>query len=246
MQNADLPTRLALEKQELAAKVGTAKANEKIASINSGFYEKTGRDREPFLKAMDEEKKKVTEGVALLRNANVASKALQTDKVTAGWGGEQTTDSARLRGARQQECCGNRSGERAVQDRLGCHAGVWRPLVQWRRQPCDRGRLAAAKGLTGNLDLQRQSQQRIISAMQEDLHGKLGKYEDDREKYLKGDPQHQFFKVETQKIEPKMREALMKDPENAFFQNEFDRTYGKGAAALEIRRIRRRMHQEDE
>jgi hypothetical protein len=246
VKNADLPTRLALERRKLEAQVGTEAANAKTATKNAEFYDKTGREREPFLKAFEVKQQETRDSVSLLKNANIAKQALDTGKVTFGWGGEN-----KLQIARGLAALGNKNAADVAalseQYKTASDAtlayGV--RLFNGGDRRVTEGDLDAAKGLTGNLNLQRAAQERLISVMQEDLHGKIGKYEDDREAYLKGDPQHQFFKVETPKVEPAMRDALMKDPENQFFQSEFDRTYGKGAAALELRRVRRRMHQED-
>ena len=98
-----------------------------------------------------------------------------------------------------------------------------------------------AQGLTGTLDMQRASQQRIINAMREDLRGKVANYEDIREQYLRDDPQHRFFKVDMPPTAPSDQiDVLLKYRDNPQAIATFDRDHGPGAAELEIKRAQRR------
>ena len=125
-------------------------------------------------------------------------------------------------------------------------------LVNGKDPRVSEGDVAQAKGLQGTPDMQEASKRKIIDIMQSDIHNKIDNYEGLREQYLRGDPQHRFFKVDVPNAgasNPEgtgTRDILLKNPTNQDVIREFDRLHGSGAAKLEINRAKRRMSREDD
>jgi hypothetical protein len=242
IQLQGLPERLAQERKELEAKVGKAQAEAQVAKLNSDFQTRVGREREPFLKEFATEKERAEKVSGLLRSAHAVDEALKTGDVIWGSGAD-----AKLALARIGSSLGNkRAAEIAAASEKYKQAsdstlsyGVM--LVNGKDPRVTEGDVAQAKGLTGTLDMQRASQQRIINAMREDLHGKIAGYEDVREQYLRGDPQHRFFKVDAPPTAPQDQvDVLLKYRTDPQAIATFDRDHGPGAAMLEIKRAARR------
>ena len=242
IQLGGLPERLTQERRELEAKVGKAQADAQVAQQNAAFQAKVGREREPFLKEFATEKGQVEKFAGLLRNANAADEALKTGDVVWGSGAEAKLALARIGSSlgnkRAAEIAANSEKYKQASDStLGY--GIF--LVNGKDPRVTDADIQQAKGLTGTLDMQRESQQRIINAMREDMRGKVANYEDVREQYLRGDPQHRFFKVDTPPTAPPaVTKALLDNRDNEGIRRRYDADYGPGAAALEIKRALRR------
>ena len=242
LQLSGLPERLALERRELEAKVGKAGAEAQVAKLNADFQVNKGREREPFLKEFAVEKEIVSKVSGLLKSAKAADEALKTGDVVWGSGAEAKLALARIGSAFGNE----RARKVAEASEKYRHAsdstlayGVM--LVNGKDPRVSNADLEQAKGLTGTLDMQRASQQRIINAMREDLYGKVSNYEDLREQYLRDDPQHRFFKVDVTPTAPQDQvDVLLKYRDNPQAIATFDRDHGPGAAKLEIKRALRR------
>jgi len=74
-----------------------------------------------------------------------------------------------------------------------------------------------------------------------EFSGKVANYEDARDYYLKGDPQHRMFEVQIPSTAPQDQvDILLKHKDNPRAIEIYDHDHGKGAAAIEIARAKRR------
>jgi len=224
------------------AGLGKEQAESEIAQINAGFYRRVGRDREPFLKEFATDKEQVAKSASLLRNVQTAREALNTGAVASGFGANSKFNLAQIGAAigsndAKQIAEQTEKYKQAMDSSLSY--GVM--LVNGKDPRVTDADLKQAAGITGTPDMQLASKRRILDAMSEDLHGRVKSYEDKREEYLRGDPQHRMFKVDTPPTAPPaVTDVLLKNRDNENARAIYDRDYGKGAAALEIARAKRR------
>jgi len=217
-------------------------AKSESEQLDTAFKKRVGRDREPFLKEFAAEKEQVTKSSNLLRSASVANEALQTGKVTSGWGAPVQLVAAQIGAAigsndAKQIAIETEKYQQAAKSMISY--GVM--LVNGIDPRVTDADLKQAEGLIGSPEMQLESKKRIISAMREDLHGKVANYEDARDYYLKGDPQHRMFEVQVPSTAPQDQvEILLKHKDNPRAIEIYDHDHGKGAAAIEIARAKRR------
>lgn len=215
--------------------------------LDTAFKQRVGQDREPFIQAFAKDKVAAQAAVNRLKSARLVQEALDSGFVISGAGGDMKFDLAKIAAAFNLKDAAQVAAK-SEQYRLASKALISYGIQQF--QPGDpritEGDLAQAQGQTGTLTQQRDSQKLLNKVIMEEANQTIGKYEDDREQYLRGDPLHQRFKVETSPVDPAWRSELLKNPEDDIAKREFDRRYGAGAADLEIRRARRRMHREDD
>jgi hypothetical protein len=230
------------------AETPKAQAEADTAVLTNKFYQRTGREREPFLKEFASEKEQITKVAPMLRDVAIAKEALDTGAVASGFGADAKFNAARIAakiGSQDAQKIANESEKyQKAMDRTISY-GIM--LVNGKDPRVSEGDVAQAKGLQGTPDMQEASKRRIIAVMQEDLHNKVGNYEDIREKYLRDDPQHRFFKVDTPQIgTPELRKVLIDHQNRPDVIAEFDRLNGPGAAKLELARHKRRMERPDD
>jgi hypothetical protein len=189
----------------------------------------------------------------MLRDTQIAREALDSGYVTSGFGADAKFNVAKIAakiGSQDAQKIANESEKyQKAMDRTIAY-GIM--LVNGKDPRVSEGDVAQAKGLQGTPDMQEASKRKIIDIMQSDIHGKIDNYEGLREQYLRGDPQHRFFKVDVPNAgvsNPEgtgTRDILLKNPTNQGVIQEFDRIHGSGAAKLEINRAKRRMNREDD
>jgi hypothetical protein len=224
------------------AEIGGAQAKSDVEQMNAGFYKRTGQEREPFLKSFGAEKEQITKVSGLLRNAGIADDALRSGKVASGWGAPAQLVAAQIGAALGS----NDAKQIAYETEKHMNAtksmlSYGTMLVNGKDPRITEGDVKQAEGITGTPEQQLESKKRIIAAIREDLHGKVSNYEDMRDYYLKGDPQHRMFEVPMPKTAPDaVTEVLIKHQNDPRAIEIYDSKYGPGAADLEIRRARRK------
>jgi hypothetical protein len=255
----DLPYKRAQTEGQYATTAKTqaetpkAQAESDTAVTTNKFFQRTGREREPFLKEFAADKEQVNKVVPMLRDTQIAKEALDSGYVVSGFGADAKLNAARIAakiGSNDAQKIANESEKyQKAMDRTIAY-GIM--LVNGKDPRVSEGDVAQAKGLQGTPDMQEASKRKIIDIMQADIHNKIDNYEGLREQYLRGDPQHRFFKVDVPNAgasNPEgtgTRDILLKNPTNQDVIREFDRLHGSGAAKLEINRAKRRMNREDD
>jgi hypothetical protein len=244
-------TRVDAERERRGLPKVSAEAD--VAQLNANFQKRVGREREPFLKEFTADKEQVNKVVPMLRDTRIAKEALDSGYVISGFGADAKLNLARIAakiGSNDAQKIANESEKyQKAMDRTISY-GIM--LVNGKDPRVSEGDVAQAKGLQGTPDMQEASKRKIIDIMQSDIHGKVDNYEGLRETYLRGDPQHRFFKVDVPNAgvsNPEgtgTRDILLKNPTNPAVIKEFDRLHGSGAAQLEINRAKRRMSREDD
>jgi hypothetical protein len=235
------------------AEIPKAQAEADTAVLTNKFYQRHGREREQFLKDFTSEKEQVSKIVPMLRDTQIAKEALDSGAVVSGFGADAKLNAARI-GAK----IGSNDAKKIAEESEKYQKAMDRTisygvmLVNGKDPRVTEGDVAMAKGQLGTPDMQEASKRKIIEVMQADLHGKIDNYEGLREQYLRGDPQHRFFKVDVPAAGASnaegtgTRDILLKNPTNEAVIREFDRIHGHGAAKLELNRARRRMSREDD
>jgi len=240
-QRAQTEGQYATTGKTIAETPGVA-AKSESEQLDTAFKKRVGRDREPFLKEFAAEKEQAVKSASLLRNASVANEALQTGKVTSGWGAPVQLVAAQIGAA----IGSNDAKQIAIetekyQQSIKSMISYGTMLVQGKDPRVTDSDLKQAEGVMGTPEQQLESKKRIIAAIREDLHGKVANYEDARDYYLKGDPQHRMFEVQVPSTAPQDQvEILLKHKDNPRAIEIYDHDHGKGAAAIEIARARRR------
>jgi hypothetical protein len=223
-------------------------AEAETAQLRAEFEKRTGREREPTLKALELEKEVVSKAASMLRDTQIAREALDSRLVPSGTGA-----SVREAAARIAAKIGSNDEKRIVEESEKYNKAMDRTisygvmLFNGKDPRITEGDIAMAKGLQGDPSMQEASKRKILDIMQADMHSKIGNYEDLREHYLRGDPQHRMFKVDAPAIAtPEVRKALIDNQNRPDVIAEFDRMHGPGAAKLEIARHKRRMERPDD
>jgi len=234
--------------EKTRAETGGAQAKSDVEQMNASFQKRTGREREPFLKEFAAEKEVVGKAVPVLRDAQIAREALDSGLVISGAGADAQIAAARIAakiGSNDEKKIAEASEryQKAI-DRTVSY-GIM--LFNGKDPRITEGDVQLAKGNVGTPDMQEASKRKILDIMQEDMHRKVNNYEDLRETYLRGDPQHRIFKVPAPDIgTPEVRKALIDNQNRPDVIAEFNRMHGPGAAELEIARHKRRINRPDD
>ena len=236
------PAQLTVEQKKREADLQKAVAEGATEETKNRFFQRTGREREPVLKELAAKRDEASKAAGLMANSNAAREALNSGFVLHGWGADAKFNLAQIGatlGIKDQAQIAAKSEQYRRASDATLSYGVM--LIQQGDNRVTEGDLAQAKGLTGTLPQQLESKRKIIDAMQEDLRGRVGNYEDIREEYLRGDPMHRLYRVDTPPTAPPaVTKKLLEHRDNEAIRQRYDLDYGAGAAALELKRAKRR------
>jgi hypothetical protein len=217
------------------------------AAENFKFLQKTGQEREPFLKDFKARRDDAVKSAAFQKNFLLAKEAANSGFLISGKGANLAIDLAKMGatlGIKDSKELAYQAEmyQRAIDGTVSYGASLIQPGDS-RMTEAD---LLASKGLGGSPDLQLRSKQKLIDIALEDQHRKLNEYEDLREKYFRGDPSHRFLKVDAPPIGKETRRILLENRGDERVRTRFDQQFGPGAAELEISRAKRRETREDD
>ena len=212
-----------------------------VAKANADFLVGKGREREPFLKEFSTDKEVASKVAGQLRQTKIMDEAIRNGSL-AGMGADFKLNLNRVGAAiGSKDAAKVAAATEQYQSAAKSLIGYGIMLVNGRDPRVTEGDLKQAQGITGDINLQQASQKKILDVMREDMYGKINDYEDKREFYLRGDPQHRMFKVDVPETAPKdLTEILLKHRDDPNALAIYDRDHGKGAAAFEIKRALRR------
>jgi hypothetical protein len=224
-----------------SAEIPKTQAEADTAVLTNKFYQRTGRDREPFLKELTSDKEVVSKVAGQLRQTKVMDEAIRNGSL-AGMGADFKLNLNRVGAAiGSQDAAKVAAATEQYQMAAKSLISYGTMLVNGKDPRVTDSDVKQAQGITGDINLQRASQQKILNVMREDMYGKVAEYEDKRETYLRDDPQHRMFKVPTpETAPPAVTKTLLDHQDNERIRQRYDADYGPGAAALEIARAKRR------
>jgi hypothetical protein len=234
--------RLKVEADERLAKVQEAEAKATTQKEDTEFQSRTGLPRTVFIPEFLKAKESASKAANTVTNLYTAKEALDSGAVVSGWGANAQFNLAKI-GARIGSADAAKIAYQSERYRQAMDSTINTAvqMIQGNDPKVTNSDIDMAKGLTGTPEMQEAAKRRIIEAALERQHSTIGKYEGDREFYLRGDKQHRYFKVDAPALgSPTMRKELWNNREKPDFTAEFDRQLGKGASAVELARAKRR------